>query len=202
MVSTIVIIAKQHLINIVYPLTYLTCVATLLWESGRMKLTFPKLGLGSPPRLSKLQSSIAKVKTPRIWVLFISLESYRSVHVENGLAWAIWTLQHKLWQKKRSKIKLAIWLSTIKSQESTQPRCVQVECDTPLESLKDSYKFALDLIPIEGLSKELWPCQVLRVQTETVSELLLGSSGTKSHSDVGATERRRKYYMGEGGGFP
>jgi len=33
-------------------------------------------------------------------------------------------------------------------------------------------------------------------------ELLLGSPGTKSHSDVGAVERRREYYMGEGGGFP
>jgi hypothetical protein len=25
---------------------------------------------------------------------------------------------------------------------------------------------------------------------------------TKSHSNVGAVERRRVYYMGEGGGFP
>jgi hypothetical protein len=32
--------------------------------------------------------------------------------------------------------------------------------------------------------------------------LLLGSPGTKSHSDVGAVERRREYDMGEGGGFP
>jgi hypothetical protein len=28
------------------------------------------------------------------------------------------------------------------------------------------------------------------------------SPGIKSHSDVGATERHREYYMGEGGGFP
>ncbi len=32
--------------------------------------------------------------------------------------------------------------------------------------------------------------------------LLLGSSGTKSHSDVGAAERHIEYYMGEGGDFP
>jgi hypothetical protein len=36
----------------------------------------------------------------------------------------------------------------------------------------------------------------------TVSGLLLGSPGTKSYSDVGATTKRREYYMGEGGGFP
>jgi hypothetical protein len=35
-----------------------------------------------------------------------------------------------------------------------------------------------------------------------VSGLLLGNSGTKSHSDVGAAGRHIKYYMGEGGGFP
>jgi hypothetical protein len=32
--------------------------------------------------------------------------------------------------------------------------------------------------------------------------LLLKSPGTKSHSNVGAARRHRKYYMGEGGGFP
>ncbi len=40
------------------------------------------------------------------------------------------------------------------------------------------------------------------VQIGTVSGLLLGSPGIKSHSDVGAMERRKQYYMGEGGGFP
>ncbi len=34
-----------------------------------------------------------------------------------------------------------------------------------------------------------------------VSGLLLGNPGTKSHLDVGATERHIEYYMGEGGGF-
>jgi len=61
-------------------------VATLLWESVRMKLTFLKWGLGSPLGLSKLQSLIAGVKTPCIGVFFISLESCQSVNVKNGLA--------------------------------------------------------------------------------------------------------------------
>jgi hypothetical protein len=43
-------------------------------------------------------------------------------------------LKHKLWSKERSGVKLAIWLSTTKSQESTWPWCVQMECDTLLES--------------------------------------------------------------------
>jgi hypothetical protein len=36
----------------------------------------PQMGLGSPPGLPKLQNSIAEVKTPRIRMFFISLESY------------------------------------------------------------------------------------------------------------------------------
>jgi hypothetical protein len=43
---------------------------------------------------------------------------------------------------------------------------------------------------------------VAGVQTGTILGILLGSLGTKSHSNVGAVERRRKYYIGEGGGFP
>jgi hypothetical protein len=40
----------------------------------RMKLTLPKDRTWSPPRLSKTQSLIARVKTPCIEVFFIPLE--------------------------------------------------------------------------------------------------------------------------------
>jgi len=70
------------------------------------------------------------------------------------------------------------------------------------KALEENYKFALDLIPIQGLSRELWVLEVLRVQTGIVSGLLLWSPGNKSHLDAGAAEQRREYYMGEGGGFP
>ncbi len=41
-----------------------------------------------------------------------------------------------------------------------------------------------------------------KVQTGIVSGLFLENPGIKSHSNVGVTERRKEYYMGEGGGFP
>jgi hypothetical protein len=68
--------------------------------------------------------------------------------------------------------------------------------------LEESYKFSLDLIPIRGLSKKLWSLKVSGVQIRTVSGLILGNPGTKSHSDVVTAERHREYYTGEGGGFP
>jgi hypothetical protein len=51
-----------------------------------MKLTLLKWGLGSPPGLPKLQSSIAGGQKIRIEAFFISLENYQNVDVENGLA--------------------------------------------------------------------------------------------------------------------
>jgi hypothetical protein len=42
---------------------------------------------------------------------------------------------------------------------------------------------------------------VTRVETKIVSRLFR-SLETKSHLDAGAVERRKEYYMGEGGGFP
>jgi hypothetical protein len=99
-----------------------------------MTLTLPKWGLGSPSGLSEIQNSIAGVKTPRLEVFFISLERYWSVDVENGLTWAIWTFITQVMAKERPGIKLAIWLLTIKSRESTQFPCIQATCNIPLES--------------------------------------------------------------------
>jgi hypothetical protein len=104
--------------------------------------------------------------------------------------------------KEGSGVKLAVWLLTIKSQESTWIRHQQVECDTTLESLEEGYKFGLDLVPIGGWGKKLWSPKVLRVQTGTISRLHFGSPGKKCHSDVASVGERREYYMGEGGGFP
>jgi hypothetical protein len=68
-----------------------------------MTFTLLKWGLGSPPGLPKLQSWIAGVKTPHIGVFFISLESYESVDVENGFAWAIWTFAAQVRCKRRAE---------------------------------------------------------------------------------------------------
>ncbi len=37
------------------------------------------------------------------------------------------------------------------------------------------------------------------VQIGKISRFFLGSPGTKSHLDVGVMERRKEYYIGEGG---
>jgi len=56
------------------------------------------------------------------------------------------------------------------------------------KALEEGYKFALDLITIKGLSRELWAPEVSGVSTRTVSRLLLGSPRNKNHLDAGAVE--------------
>jgi hypothetical protein len=69
------------------------------------------------------------------------------------------------------------------------------------KALDESYNFSLEFISIGGLSKELSSHKVAGVQTMVILGLFFGSPGTKSHSDVSVAKRRKKYYMGEGGGF-
>jgi len=112
--------------------------------------------------------------------------------------WSFGHLQLKLWAKEGSEVKLAIWLLTTKSRESTSSRCLQMECYGALES----YNFGSNLILIGGRSQELWVSKVSGVQPGIVSGLLPGSPGKMCHSDVAPAGSCREYYMGEGGGFP
>jgi hypothetical protein len=50
-------------------------------------------------------------------------------------------------RKKGRESKLTIWFSTTKSWESTWPRCVHVECDTPLKSSSGELQVCFRLHP-------------------------------------------------------
>jgi len=69
--------------------------------SVKMRLTLPKVGTWSPPRLPQFQSSIAEVKTPCLEVFFIPLGRLWSVDVENDLTWAIWRPTAQVMVKRR-----------------------------------------------------------------------------------------------------
>jgi hypothetical protein len=107
-------------------------------------------------------------------------------------------LQHKLWLKERMGVKLAIWLSTTKSRESTLSRCVQVKCNTPLESFQGQLQ-----VCFRSRSNRRSGREVMNAQSPgTILGLHFGSPGKKCHSNASVAERHREYYMGEGGGFP
>jgi len=68
-------------------------------------------------------------------------------------------LEHKLWSKERPGTKLAVWLSTTKSQESTRSQCVQVECDTPLESSQGELQVCFRPRPNQRVEQEIMNAQ-------------------------------------------
>jgi hypothetical protein len=109
-------------------------------------------------------------------------------------------LQHKLWPKERSGIKLAIWLPTTESLESTRFPCVQVACNTPLESFQWGLQLRFRPNPNQRFAQEVMVPQSCR--SSNLPTFPFGSPETKNHSDVIPTWRCRVYYMGEGGGFP
>jgi hypothetical protein len=67
-------------------------------------------------------------------VFFILLERSWSVDVENGLAWAIRTSATQVMVERRVGSQTGSLIPTTKSRESTRPQCVQLECNTLLES--------------------------------------------------------------------
>jgi hypothetical protein len=92
-------------------------------------------------------------KTLHIGVFFISLESYRSVDVENGLAWAIWRSTSQIMAKRKARSQIDSW--PLKVENRPNPDACRWSATHSWKALNKSYKFASDLTPIGGLNKEL-----------------------------------------------
>jgi hypothetical protein len=90
-------------------------------------------------------------------------------------------LKHKLWPKEGLRVKLPIWLQTIKSQESPWFTCVQVACLISLESSWWGLELYLDLISIKGLKKTYGLPKLRESQFWESRDSQLGSPGTKWH---------------------
>jgi hypothetical protein len=106
-------------------------------------------------------------------------------------------MQHKLWPKKRSGVKLVIWLPTTESWESTRSLCVQAACDMPWKS---SWR-GLQLQFKPHCDRRSTPEVIVPQSCGTTNFGDFGIPRTKSHSNATPAGRCRVYYMGEGGGF-
>jgi len=157
-------------------------------QSVRMRLTLPKVGTWSPPGLPQLWSSTRKGKTHRFEVLFIPLERSWSVDVQMASHEPFGHLQPKLWAKEGSGVKLAVWLPTTKSRESTQFWCLQKEYDMALQSSQRELQDCFRLHPNSRSEQEVMDAQSPRNPTQDSFGTLLGSPGKKCHSDVASAE--------------
>jgi hypothetical protein len=70
------------------------------------------------------------------------------------------------------------------------------------KDLKEGYNFASNLITVGGIHAKLCAPKVVEIPIVGNLRLPFGSPGTNCHLDVGLVERHKKYYKGEGGGFP
>jgi hypothetical protein len=116
--------------------------------------------------------------------------------------WQFGHLQPKLWAKEGPGVKLAVWLPTIKSQESTSSRCRIWVCDMALERSRQGLQLWFRPRRDPTLQSGVMAVQSFESPVGTISGLHFGSPGNFCHSDVASVTSRREYYMGEGGGFP
>jgi hypothetical protein len=119
------------------------------------------------------------------------IETYMS---KMGLHDLFGHLQHKLWPKEKPGTKLP----TTESWESTKFPCVQVTCDTSLESSRQGLQLQFRPHPDQRSTEEVVVLQSCRIPSLSN----FGTPGTKSHSNATFARRYKLYYMGEGGDFP
>jgi hypothetical protein len=116
--------------------------------------------------------------------------------------WPFGYLQSKLWAKEGPGVKLAIWLPTTKSWESTSSQRLNWECDTALESSRRELQLWFKARPDPSSGRGAMAVQSSGSPAGTVSGLHFGNRNKMCHSDVASATSRREYYKGEGGGFP
>jgi hypothetical protein len=116
--------------------------------------------------------------------------------------WQFGHLQPKLWAKEGPGVKLAVWLPTTKSRESTSSWRRLEECDMALERSRRELQHWFRTRPDPSLGRGAMAVQSSRSPAGTLLGLHFGSPNKMCHSDVASATSRREYYMGEGGGFP
>jgi hypothetical protein len=116
--------------------------------------------------------------------------------------WPFGHPQLKLWAKEGPEVKLAIWLPTTKSRESTSSWRRLEECDTALESSRRELQLWFKTRPDQSLGRGVMAVQSPGSPAGTISGLHFRSPNKMCHLDVASATSRREYYMGEGGGFP
>jgi hypothetical protein len=116
--------------------------------------------------------------------------------------WPFGHLQPKLWPKERPGTKLPIWLLITKSQESTWPRCMQVKCDTPLESSRGELQLCYRLHPNWRSEQRVMIAQSPEILNRDNFGTPPWESQDKKPFGCGCRREAQNILYGEGGGFP
>ncbi len=110
-------------------------VATLLLEECEDNAHTPEMGIWESIETLKISEFDYRGQNTLHWGVFYIIGKLSKCRCRKWAHMSHLDICSISYGKKKSReVKLAIWLSSTKSQESTRPRCVQVVCDTLLES--------------------------------------------------------------------
>jgi hypothetical protein len=124
--------------------------------SVKTKLALPKVGTWSPPGLLKLQSSIARVKTPRLEFFFNILEKVLKFRYRKWPRMSHSDICSTSYgQKKGWESNWQFDSRPLKVRNRPDPGVCKWSATHRWKDFEEIYKFALHLIPIRGLSWEL-----------------------------------------------
>jgi hypothetical protein len=116
------------------------------------------------------------------WCHWKGIETYISKMASH---WSFEHLQPKLWAKEGLGVKLAVWLPTTKSQESTHSRRALGKCDTSLERSQRGLQYWLRPRPDPRSGRGVMAVQSPGSPTGTHSGQLRDSiSGLPGKSDI------------------
>jgi hypothetical protein len=133
------------------------------------------------------------------WCHWKGLETHVSKMASH---WSFEHMQPKLCAKEGPGVKLAVWLPTTKSRESTSSPHPIWECDMALKRSRRGLQLWFRLCCDRTLQLGVMGSQCYKSPTETISGLHFGSPKNLCHLDVASIASCREYYMREGGGFP
>jgi hypothetical protein len=111
-------------------------------------------------------------------------------------------LKHKLWPKKRLRIKLSIWLLTTKCQESPWFCCIQVMCNILLKSFRQGILHCFTSHLNQRSTHKVMGFQNHESSIFENFGTPTWESRDKMTFGASPVAKHQEYYKGEGGGFP
>jgi hypothetical protein len=152
-------------------------VATPLWKNVMMTLTLPKWGLGESFETPKNLELDCRGQNILPWGNLYIIGKFlkrkcrkwpRMNHSDTCITSYVW--------KKGRESNCKFDSRPLKVRNRPDPGVFRWSATHRWKALKESYKFASNLIPIRGLSKELWAAKVPGIQTGIVSRQFRDSS--------------------------
>jgi hypothetical protein len=175
-------------------LVVMDCRNPTLAKCGGEAQHLEKLGVGvlRDSRMFRAQQQGAKhVALGCSWCHWKDLETQISKMVSH---WPFGHLQPKLWAKEGPGVKLAIWLSTTKSQESMHCRHLIRVCDMALKSSRRGLQLWFRPRRDPTLQSGVMTVQSSGSPVGTISGLHFGRPGNLCHLDVAFMASCREYY--------